>query len=88
VTLVLRSVRVRSDRPERPRTSGSASRRRSSGRGVPPAAESDGAGVSCVELAEKRGQVPAKRGGSARCPPNSGIAALITYLAGEGAKNS
>lgn len=38
------------------------------------------------EIAERRGQVPPRMGGSARCPPSSGIAALAVYLAGENAK--
>lgn len=37
-----------------------------------------------VEVAERLGQVPFKK--SARCPPDSGIAALAAYLAEDGAK--
>ena len=37
-------------------------------------------------IAERRGQVPPRMSGSARCPPSSGIAALAVYLAGEDAK--
>jgi hypothetical protein len=39
-----------------------------------------------VELAEQRGQVPQKKAASARCPPDSGMVALVAYLAGEDAK--
>ncbi|MFB9262231.1 Wadjet anti-phage system protein JetD domain-containing protein [Bradyrhizobium erythrophlei] len=39
-----------------------------------------------VEIAEQSGQVPQKKATPARCPPDSGIAALAAYLAEEGAK--
>ncbi|RXH37064.1 Wadjet anti-phage system protein JetD domain-containing protein [Bradyrhizobium zhanjiangense] len=39
-----------------------------------------------VEVAERLGQVPFKKSAPARCPPDSGIAALAAYLAKDGAK--
>lgn len=39
-----------------------------------------------VEVAERLGQVPFKKSAPARCPPDSGIAALAAYLAEDGAK--
>ncbi|SFN77510.1 hypothetical protein SAMN05216573_12138 [Bradyrhizobium sp. Rc3b] len=39
-----------------------------------------------VEIAERLGQVPFKKSAPARCPPESGIAALAAYLAEDGAK--
>lgn len=39
-----------------------------------------------VEIAQRWGKVPPKKAASARCPPGSAIAALASYLAGEGAK--
>jgi Uncharacterized protein conserved in bacteria C-term(DUF2220) len=39
-----------------------------------------------VEIAERSGQVSPKKAAPARCPPDSGIAALAAYLAEEGAK--
>jgi hypothetical protein len=39
-----------------------------------------------VEIAEGSGHVPSRKAAPARCPPDSGIAALAAYLAQEGAK--
>lgn len=39
-----------------------------------------------IEIAERAGQVRPRKAAPARCPPESGIAALATYLAEEGAK--
>lgn len=39
-----------------------------------------------VEIAERSGHVPTKKSAPARCPPESGIAALAAYLAEESAK--
>ncbi|MGX9432103.1 MULTISPECIES: Wadjet anti-phage system protein JetD domain-containing protein [Bradyrhizobium] len=39
-----------------------------------------------IEIAKRSGQVPPKKAAPARCPSDSGIAALAAYLAGEGAK--
>ncbi|MEY9590920.1 hypothetical protein ABIA06_003211 [Bradyrhizobium yuanmingense] len=39
-----------------------------------------------VEIAERLGQVPSKKSAPARCPPDSAIASLATYLAEDGAK--
>ncbi len=39
-----------------------------------------------VEIAELSGQVPPRKAAPARCPPDSGIAALAAYLAQDGAK--
>ncbi|WP_141342382.1 Wadjet anti-phage system protein JetD domain-containing protein [Bradyrhizobium sp. USDA 3458] len=39
-----------------------------------------------VEIAERSGQVPLRKAAPARCPPDSGIAVLAAYLAGDGAK--
>ncbi|MCP3392157.1 DUF2220 domain-containing protein [Bradyrhizobium sp. CCGB12] len=39
-----------------------------------------------IEIAERSGEVPSKKSAPARCPPESGIAALAAYLAEDGAK--
>lgn len=39
-----------------------------------------------VEMAERSGHVPPRKAAPARCPPDSGIAALAEYLAQDGAK--
>jgi len=39
-----------------------------------------------ADIAERSGRIPSAKASPARCPPDSGIAGLAVYLAGDGAK--